>query len=234
MMAETPISTFRLDNVTKARLEQYAASRKTTMTDAIRKMVEEATMEQVTILSIDTKPEHDPYQNLTGVSSHTELRLDPRDRTAHVYQDYKTNSSLMTVYNGVELEFAIYGHPDEDGVRDYLTTGHGQELLQAICNGHEVVWNGSNHVGRLTDDAAEAVEQLSEYLSYWEPKYTYWSADEWMYDGATETVTAGTTDEELAELAKEFAELANAENIVLDEDILDWLTNYRDQQREMA
>lgn len=233
-MAETPISTFRLDNVTKARLEQYAASREMTMTDAIRKLVEGATMEQVTILSIDTVPEHDPYQNLPGVSSHTELRLDPRDRTAHVYQDYKTNSSLMTVYNGVELEFGIYGHPDEDEVREYLTTGHGQELLQAICNGHEVVWNGHNHVGRLTDEAAAAVEQLSEYLSYWEPKYTYWDADEWLYDSAIEHITAATTDEELADLAEQFTELAKAENIVLSDDIMDCLIRYRDQQREMA
>ena len=186
---------------------------------------------RVVIGKIETKPERDPYQNLDGVSSNTKLRLDPRDRKAHVYQDYRTGSTLMTVYNGLELELPIAGHPDEDDLREYLTNGVGQDLLRAICDGHEIVWNGQNNVGRLTDEAEGAVDRLELYLSEWDSKYTFWETGEWLYEGAAEHVTANTTDAELARLAKEFEEIAEAENVVLDGDVLGWLTRFREDVR---
>jgi len=34
-------------------------------------------------------------------------------------------------------------------------------LLQRVCQGHRIAWNGNNNVGRLDDDALEASNQIA-------------------------------------------------------------------------
>ncbi|MFW6183540.1 MAG: ribbon-helix-helix protein, CopG family [Chloroflexota bacterium] len=232
-MSETPVSTFRLDDLTKARLAQLAEAEGKTMTDLVRRLVEKAAEKQVTVLDVDTKPQYDNYVNLPGRSTTTALRLDPQRRVAYVYQAQATNSTPMTLYHGVELEYHVAGHPDEAELREFLATGRGQQYLREICDGHEVNWDGRNMVGGLTEEAIEASEELQDELQgIFGDKYVFWSADDWLYDGAEESITANTGDEELADLAETFAGVAESDNVVLDEEILPWLTHYRDELRD--
>lgn len=228
----TPISTFRLDDSTKRRLELLAEQERKTMTDMIKEMVWERTRQTVVISKINTRPEYDPYVNLPGHSSYTELTVYPQEREATVTQEYKTGSQTMAAYNGLELTTTVYGHPDEDEVREYLEQGEGQELLRRVCDGHSTDWNGSNIVGVMTDDASDAWEELGEELgAYQESKYSFVEAGEWLYP-ARDDITANSTDEELAELAEIVQGDMDNENIVLDEDILEWLTDQRQEMRD--
>lgn len=195
--------------------------------------IPEATADQVAITRIETRPEYDAYVNLPGRPTYTALFIDPARRVATVTQQQRTNSTTMSIYHGVHLETTIYGHPDEGELRDYLEQGAGQELLQDIVYGHTVDWDGQNHVGSLSEDAAAAWDELKRDMNnYHDSKYSFWEAGEWLLEGARSVVTAQTTDEELAEWADAWMSHAQAENVVLDEAALDWLTNYRDQLRE--
>lgn len=231
-MSETPVSTFRLDDLTKARLAQLAESEGKTMTDMIKTLVARATQKSVTVLAVETRPEYDHYVNLPGHATETCLRIDPRDRTAYVVQAQKTGSTPMTLYHGLEMEYSIFGHPDEDELRAALSAGRGQDHLRNICDGWRGDHDGRNFVGHLTDDAIESVELLEDWLNGFESKYEFWEAGDWLNDGAEATITAETTDEELASIAKEFAGVAESDNIVLDEDMLSWLTDYRSELQD--
>lgn len=231
-MAETPIASFRLDEVTKSRLAQLAKERESNMTQVLSSLIEDATEHMVVITSIDTVPERDCYVNLEGHSTFTVLHLDPQGRKAHVFQEQKTGSTLITVWHGKELQYRISGHPDEEELRNFLITGRGQRLLRTICNGHGIEWDGSNMIGRMTPEAIDAAEELQAALMEFESKYEFWNASDWLYPGAEQRVTARTTDEELAQIASEFEAIAEADNVVLDEGVLPWLTRYRNELQD--
>lgn len=227
----TPISTFRLDDSTKRRLELLAEQEGETMTDTVKKLVWEATRKTVVATKVDTRPSYDNYVNLPGRSTYTELTVYPAERVVTVTQEQKTNSWTMAEHHGLELTSLVYGHPDEEEAREYLEQGEGQELLRRVCDGHSTDWNGNNTVGVMTDDASSAWEELRETLRspYFDNKYSFVEADEWLYP-ARDDISPSTTNEELAELARDITGEMEAEGVVLDEDVLDWL---KDQRQEM-
>jgi hypothetical protein len=50
-----------------------------------------------------------------------------------------------------------------------LRNGVLADLIDRIIAGHSIVWNGSNHVGRFTQDATDAADDLRDHL---ENRYT--------------------------------------------------------------
>jgi hypothetical protein len=230
----TPVTTFRLDDRTKAALNMLADRQNTTMTDVIKGLVEAAANGLVPITNIDTRPQYDHHVNLPGHSTNTVFVLHPDQRYGYIDQEQKTNSTTMDRYHGRTLTTGMHGHPDEDELREYLEQGRGQELMQTVCDGHSVEWDGNNMTGHMTEDAIDAWHELSETLgnTYWDQKYTFWDADDWFQD--VDEITAETTDEELMALADEFESVAAADNVVTDETALDWLTDRREELREEA
>jgi len=238
-MANTPITPFRLTNLTKSRLEQLATGGKT-MTDVIAQLITDAALEAgiVAVLTVETMPEHDPYVNLSGHSSTTTLHIDPRDRTCWVTQEYKTNSMLMTTYHGLTLERQIAGYPDADKVREWLTIGNGQELLRAVCDGFDTHWTGHNMVGNYTDEALAALETLSNALDYegesiFGSVYEFWSLEDLViaYDWG---VTAETSDEKLDEIISNVNATIRSERYIPDGDVGIYLRSERERMREEA
>jgi len=55
---------------------------------------------------------------------------------------------------------------------------------------------------------------------------------DWLYDGMSESVTAETTDAQLAELAGDFELIANEEGMGLNDEAIGILCKYRDELRE--
>ena len=97
----------------------------------------------------------------------------------------------------------------------------------SICDGYESIWNGSNHVGRLTDDARAIQETIEFMLDNDAGPMTYydtWNVESWMESTLGE-ITAEMTDEQL----KDFADAAEPDSstIVLG-DILAYITQHRD------
>lgn len=118
-------------------------------------------------------------------------------------------------------------------------------LLERVAAGHSVVWNGSNHVGRLTDDAQAASEAIEETLYKLRDDPTsadhasVWNAGEWIWGsnslhgvaGDLE-ITADTSDADLEALATKLEGDADGEGIVLDGDVEDALADIRQQLRD--
>ena len=74
------------------------------------------------------------------------------------------NGVPMTVWHQQTLRFEANPYVSGDALADYLESEAGMALLTRIHEGHEVDWDGSNHVGRLSDDAQAAVETLERDL----------------------------------------------------------------------
>lgn len=184
--------------------------------------------QSITIKRIDTIPERDPYVNIDGVVSRTFLKLDPRDRTVRVTQEYQDNSTLANEWNGLVLTWNVNSHPSEPDMRQWITDN--LVTLTAICDGFEVHWNGSNHIGRLTDDARALVETIQfEFDNDAGPTnhYETWTVDSWL-ESSMDEITANMTDEQLAVWADAVGADATADNIILLGDILEYITQHRD------
>lgn len=102
-------------------------------------------------------------------------------------------------YNRRTLSWSLgewYGQPDEQEARRFA------ELLTRIYDGHEVVYDGSNWVGRLDDDAQTANEELESSLANFsaanhERCEMLWDLYDWFQGGEIEDmarrVAAGET-----------------------------------------
>jgi hypothetical protein len=115
-------------------------------------------------------------------------------------------------------------------VVEYLESDEAQELLADLAEGHEVVWDGSNHVGRLTDSAVNSLERLERQLSDLFPDLpSYWSAEEWFSGNRTADLTGGESDDDLAELARKHVGDAQPDHHLLEDDVLSYLEEQRDR-----
>lgn len=184
-----------------------------------------ADMQTIIIKSINTKPEHDPYTRIDGVSSRTVLKLDCRDRTVRVTQEYQDNSMFMTEYNRLVLTWQVNGYPTEADMRQWITDN--LESLATICDGFEEHWNGNNMIGRYTEEA-RAADQGIEYQLDNDggpvTHYGFWSVESWL-EYSRDEITADMTDEQLAEFANG---CEPGGEIVVDGSILDFITKIRD------
>lgn len=185
----------------------------------------------ITIGKITTKPEHDPYVNINGITSRTCLKLDPRDRTIWVTQEYNDNATPSDEWHGLVLTWMMPGHPSEAGMREWIESNMAS--FERICAGYESVWDGSNHVGRLTDDARgvqEAIEFKLDNDAGPANYYETWTVESWLESSLNE-ITANMTDEQLADLAEQWE--PNSTTTVLG-DILHYITQHRDNLRADA
>ncbi len=114
---------------------------------------------------------------------------------------------------------------DTANLREWLTDGPGQQLLTRICAGHDIVWDGHNHVGQLTADAEAAFEEFTTALDDWPLSDWQVIADvaEYLYEWAESEVTADMTEADLARLAAEAEQLAAAEQYYIAGDVQKYL-----------
>lgn len=132
---------------------------------------------------------------------------------------------------------------------DFLGREDVQALLYRIHAGHSVEWDGSNHVGRLTQDAVDAsyaLERLCETTWDEDEHARIWPCAEFLLDlrpldaagnvtgwrdydavglliNSETTLSADATDEEIAALAESLEAEAKAEGIILEDDMAKFL-----------
>ena len=189
----------------------------------------------VDIKTINCRVESDPYRRNTGGESRTELYIDPEERQASVLQYWPgQGGTSMDEYHHRKLSYCVDITPDEDEVEEYLNSDEAQALLDRICDGHQVVWDGHNRVGELSDDAEAAVAELLAGLnelsaSEWE----LWSADDWLqYDDlAARGLNAATTDDELNAIVVEIESEAESEKKTI-YGVEEYLAEKRAEMRE--
>lgn len=147
-----------------------------------------------------------------------------------------------------EMTFDVYHHrtlewssanvtgavADADAIRDLAVKL--QPLLDRVAAGFDVVWNGSNGVGTLTDDAQAASDEIDAIMERlnpedWSAPVDVWDARDWI--GDNHDIIAETSNEEIVEMAEEYEAVAKRDGIHLTynrgETLADVITHIRDQ-----
>lgn len=185
----------------------------------------------VEIVGVETRPELDPYHRDTGGETGTQLWIDPEKRRCGVCQVYDSGGTPVDEWHNRILTGGFEFRPNEDALEEYLRSAPGQALLARACDGHAVEWDGRNLVGSLTEDADQAYQQLfvdAEDLP--ECAWALWQVGDWIPDPGDVGVDADTTDEDIARISAELTQRSIDEHVIIDDDIADYLAEYRDEQ----
>lgn len=172
-------------------------------------------------LTVTIKPlnENDPtalhrhYPNeLNAQPCHLELDLRDGELTAD-YNPEIGNSVPSTVWHGIVRRWGI---PCITATAANQLMHDLAPLAQRILDGASVEWDGNNNVGRLTDDAAQAEQELVDFLAEatdLEQVYEQDAADWWSEGELPDDLTAHTADDQLAAIAeREAAEVATSQD----------------------
>lgn len=68
------------------------------------------------------------------------------------------NCKTAKVWNRLELHFDINPYTFTDKIADLIS--ENMDKFQAILDGSEIVWNGSNYIGKFDDDAEKIIEKF--------------------------------------------------------------------------
>jgi hypothetical protein len=98
-------------------------------------------------------------------------------------------------------------------------------LLERVHAGHSVEWDGSNHVGRLDDDASAARAEIERILAdlHDDDRAAVYDVDDWVFgDGGLRSAwpTTQTIDEAVAALTEEAERQKRLDGVVVDGNIL--------------
>ena len=149
-----------------------------------------------------------------------QIVVDPEARTVCADYDVCLHGTPADIWHGRRLVIAVNpkgGVPDAAATMTWLEREHATTIA-AICDGYSCEWNGSNYVGRLSDDASEAFAALEQALSD-APTLPgelagVWDAGDWL-DLVALPISATTTDAELEALAQELEGDALTEDVEL-------------------
>jgi len=168
------------------------------------------------------------------------LEIDPEKGAAILdWSGEIGNAVPAAVWHGRILRVSVSNTLTWDEIYKLVEDEAVQDLIARIIDGHETIWDGSNHVGHLSDDARAALEGLGTILESYVGEAQVWEVEEWLegcvhrYDDSVEIenvgkITAFTTDAELVELAEKISLVADTENVFLDGDPETYLRELRD------
>lgn len=137
----------------------------------------------------------------------------------------------MLVWHKRTLRVPVAAEVDCADLAAYLRGG-GLPLLQAIHNGHSVHWDGSNHVGALTDEAEQALEDLADGLQDL-PTVEVWTVEDWLYGCGQTLADTWPADQTLDQAVAECqASYSATPGVVLGDARRALLNRARDEWRE--
>lgn len=122
------------------------------------------------------------------------------------------NAIPCTVYHGRTLRVAVSPRAKGADLARYLS-GDGLPLLERVHQGHRVEWDGSNNVGHLDEDAAQAFQELEGALQEM-PEAIVWPVAEYLQALALSELWP--VDKSLSQAVELLQEEADREAIVLD------------------
>jgi hypothetical protein len=186
---------------------------------------------------------------------HIILRADGRSRDSLrlLIEDGEFQLDLHTYYGGDGVPEAEWHQRrlvlhiksgqmivDPDKLRDALE--QARPLVERVIAGHSVEWDGSNYVGRLTDDASASLDALDDLFAradLSDDRYMLWDVAEWLaHENAESLGIVGADDDALRDKADELFDVARTDLVVFQnpddmEDVLrDKLSEYRERQDE--
>lgn len=170
------------------------------------------------------------------------LQLNPESKTVSfgiTYTPGPPYGTPMEVFHGHVLRWHVHNELTVRGCDDLVADL--MPLLERIVAGHEVVWNGSNHVGRLNNDATDANESVDQFCEQASETYDcvdVWPVGTWLLPDSDKVsartlgLTTESTDDDLRRIAAACEKEAAGDGITLDGDVYDELEALRDRLRQ--
>lgn len=153
------------------------------------------------------------------------------DGTVTADINYQINCVTFDVWHGrtrtVELSPSVSGA----ALADWLDNESTVALLARVVAGLTVDWDGNNEVGRLTDDAVAALDELEREAQDID-QIEVWQPGDWL-NGVVSGGSVGDvdltdkTDSELAAIAEEWTQEAKNDGIQFDGLLLEVLKSIR-------
>lgn len=140
-------------------------------------------------------------------------------------------------YLGWWIAWTLSPRIDAQRLTQRLNAGEADPYLAQIAGGFSRVWDGHNWRGRLTGEAASAVEGLRQWLdacAMLDELAGLYDAADWFPPGEPLPVTASTTDDELAAIAGEIEAEARAVSGAVLVGTAAYLREARDRLRQEA
>ena len=198
----------------------------------------------VEVLSIDGTPGEDPYRKNTSAGYMETLRLwiDPAARAAQILCE-STAPGVGTPeeeWNGRTICESIPEDDnlgvDENEAEELLSSPELQVLLATVCDGHTVSWDGNNHIGRLSDEAEEALNAILAQLRGISYEVSLMNTEDWLSGGPDIDIAAIDDLDELDAYEERLDDIAREcepeePGLVLTRDIHDCLQDWIDERR---
>ncbi len=166
-------------------------------------------------------------QVLQPMTAYLELDLETHGLDVCLY--HQVDGVPMRVWHGITRRYHLPEAVDAIELTTDINNGEFDALFDAILDGSEVYWNGSNWKGTLSEAGYDAEEELRDRLQ----DYVYydigglWDAGYWLQFSSAEDfgITADTPDYELEELATMLESDAESECVRLwgAYEYLEWL-----------
>ncbi len=188
---------------------------------------------EITIIKVEGK--FDLYHQYPGQfePQPTFIELDPEGTVVSArYNAEIGNAVPMAVYHGRIRRYSLPVPLKADAANELME--ELMPLFERVCDGFETVWNGNNTVGKLTDDAIaaeEEIEKITDAIDAESSGIAYWDVADYLQDADLD-ITAETTDEELEAKATEWEEYAEGEDVAINGDVLEYLTEKRDEMKD--
>ena len=181
---------------------------------------------EITITEPTGNAMHHHYPNQTSAQpAYIELNPETGNLSAS-YNGEIGNAVPMAVWHGKIRRYACPVLPDDRALElmEEITP-----LAERVCAGFSETWDGNNYVGKLTDDAETAEEEIGNIVGAidYDETLKVWDASEWLNgvtirrDGSVEIdgfgmIKAETTEDEIDAMANKIDADASGEGIFLD------------------
>ena len=198
---------------------------------------------RIAVDELHCRPEVDVYRQDTGGQTYAQFWINPAARTCGIAQESGApgNATDADEWHDRILTHAVADeslypsqYPVEADARKYLRSREGQASLRRVCDGHEIEWDGNNHVGRLSEDAAAAWDALCAAVDGLAREASYVDAGDWVVDASVSGVTVDMTDTAIDAMAGRDAKMLWAEERVVVGGLADRYREIRDELREDA
>ena len=182
-------------------------------------MTTTATQIPVTI-SDDRAPLYHRYPRQTKAQD-AYLELNPEARQAELTWNSEIGNAIpMPLWHHRLVRVSVPNNLTQEQCEELATLA--QPMLVRICDGYEREWDGSNHVGRYSEDAEAAKAQLETLCEDVQGEVSAWDVSDWFQAcSIRDLVQEGETAETAA--ARLIEEAWNDQHAILDGDVAAYL-----------
>ena len=149
------------------------------------------------------------------------IQIDEDGNVSAGYSGETGNAVPSTVWHRRTLQWPVQPSVRGDVLADFLDSPEIVALLERVHAGHQVEWDGNNHVGRLNDDAQAAAFEIESAIYSADDCVSVWDTAEWLFNlGSLADHWSG---QPLATAVAEIEAVAINEAVYLNDDVEDAL-----------